>query len=316
VLPHETAEYLQANPGLPNEFLSGEKPGDWIYLFDREKYSSEVFQRPYLYLSQLRDPTKAQLLDDCCYGEQPHDYSFLLDCLKTLLDNFCVKQPTWMELTHFASFLNAQLRSSETSVFCNSEVMAADFPGMKSFVVQFLIQMSKDFASRSVDISDQSQGDGFSRPVIEERHRWENSPHPYIFFNEDGHSMSFFGFRLDGQRNLLDERTNKVLVPRIMTRELYQGLVNNRVPFNEPFEQKTLDAKLEEISRVFGIHGGVENPDLTYELTTDNVMKMLAIYMRFRSNIPVVSGPQANCSKPPSLCGCSLNLLGRAAHRQ
>ena len=158
VSPHEASEYLQANPGLPSEFLGGGKPGDWIYLFDRAKYSTDVFQQPYLYLSQMRDPSKRQLLDYCVYSGQPKDHSFLLDCLEMLLLNFCVKKPTWMELTHFASFLNAQLRSSETSIFCNADVMAGDCPGMKSFVLQFLIQMSKDFASRSVDISDQSVG--------------------------------------------------------------------------------------------------------------------------------------------------------------
>ena len=45
------------------------------------------------------------------------------------------------------------------------------------------------------------------RPDIKDRQRWENSPHPYISFNEDGDSMSFYGFRLDGQLNLIDERS-------------------------------------------------------------------------------------------------------------
>jgi hypothetical protein len=68
-----------------------------------------------------------------------------------------------MELTHFASFLNAQLFSSENSVFTNADLVREDLPGMKMFVVRFLIQMSKDFATRSVEVSDQSQGEGFSR---------------------------------------------------------------------------------------------------------------------------------------------------------
>jgi len=34
--------------------------------------------------------------------------------------------------------------------------------------------------------------------------------------------------------------------------------------------------------------GNLRNPDNTYELTSDNVLKMLATYMRFKSSMPVV----------------------------
>ena len=283
--PNETAELLAAKP-VRFEFLECEKPGDWNYLFDHQKYRSEVFQRPYLYLSVLQDPTKQNVLDHCRYNDDPFDLQYLHDCLDVLLQNFSIKNPSWMELTHFASFLNTQLRSSENSIYCNHDLMGEDCPGIKSFVVRFLIQMSKDFASRSVEISDQSQS---ARPVIEERRRWENSPHPYIFFNEDGHSMSFFGFRIDpSTMNLLDERTNQVLEHQIMRKHLFYGLLENKVPFNQPFERKSSKEKLEELCRVFGVRNIPRNPDTTYELTTDNVMKMLAIFMRFRSNIPVV----------------------------
>jgi energy-coupling factor transporter ATP-binding protein EcfA2 len=73
-----------------------------------------------------------------------------------------------------------------------------------------------------------------------------------------------------------------------MTGALYQGLSQNSVPFNRPFEQRTPEQKLQEVCNVLGIGTQIRNPDLTYELTSDNVMKMLAIYMRFRCNIPVV----------------------------
>jgi len=194
-----------------------------------------------------------------------------------------------MELTHFASFLNTQLSSSENSIFCNADLMREDFPGMKTFVIKFLIQMAKDFASRSVEISDQSQGSGFSKPEIVGRKRWENSPHPYIFFNEDGNSLSFYGLKVDQRTlNLLDERTNQILVPQIMTKALYDGLVRNFVVFNQSFDQQTEEKKIADLCNVLGIRTDTQNPDKSYELTSDNVMKMLAIYMRFRSNIPVV----------------------------
>ena len=295
--PNETADLMARSP-VRFEFLQCEKPGEWNYLFDHQKFRSEVFQRPYLYLSILQDPTKQNVLDYCRYEGKPVDLQYLHDCLDLLLQNFCIKNPSWMELTNFASFLNIQLRSSENSIFCSPDAMGEDCPGIKSFVVRFLIQMSKDFASRSIEITDQSQGAGLSRPVIVERRRWENSPHPYIFFNEDGHSMSFFGFKIDPPTmNLLDERTNELLEPQIMRKHLFYGLLQNKVPFNQPFEHKPPEEKLKEICRVFGIRNVPQNPDTTYELTTDNVMKMLAIYMRFRSQIPVVIMGETGCGK-------------------
>jgi hypothetical protein len=286
--PKETAELLASNPDVNTEFLPAKKHGSWTFMFDHASYLSEVFQRPFLYLSLWGQPDRQNLLNHCFYDEnQPKDITSLHDCLTTLLHSCPVKTPTWMELTHFASFLNVQLKSSENSIFCNTDLMKEDFPGMKIFVVNFLIQMSKDFATRSVEISDQSQGEGFSKPKIEDRQRWENSPHPYIFFNDDGHSMSFYGFRLQNL-NLIDERSGNVLVHNIMSRQLYAGLTRNKVIFNRAFDDASSAEKIADLCKVFGIRIDLGNPDKSYELTSDNVMKLLAIYMRFRSNIPVV----------------------------
>ncbi|XP_033121693.1 E3 ubiquitin-protein ligase rnf213-alpha-like [Anneissia japonica] len=47
---------------------------------------------------------------------------------------------------------------------------------------------------------------------------------------------------------------------------------------------------------VMGIEN-VSNPDETYELTTDNVKKILAIHMRFRCGIPVIVMGETGCGK-------------------
>lgn len=39
------------------------------------------------------------------------------------------------------------------------------------------------------------------------------------------------------------------------------------------------------------------DPDETYELTGDNVKKILAIYMRFRCGIPVIIMGETGCGK-------------------
>jgi hypothetical protein len=53
-----------------------------------------------------------------------------------------VKNPSWAELHHFVSFLNKQLEDFEHSIFCHSD-LSQDLPSFPSFVLKFLIIMSK-----------------------------------------------------------------------------------------------------------------------------------------------------------------------------
>ena len=54
-----------------------------------------------------------------------------------------VDDPSWSELKHFVSFLNEQLKCSELSVFCNKDFVHDTLSGFKTFVVRFMILMSK-----------------------------------------------------------------------------------------------------------------------------------------------------------------------------
>ena len=54
-------------------------------------------------------------------------------------------------------FLDIQLKDYEQSTFC-SELMSQELPGFKVFVVKFMIQMSRDFATRSLNISEETPG--------------------------------------------------------------------------------------------------------------------------------------------------------------
>ncbi|OXB61070.1 hypothetical protein ASZ78_013633 [Callipepla squamata] len=147
-----------------------------------------------------------------------------------------------------------ELRDCEASVFCNPEFVQDTLQGFKNFVVTFMILMARDFATPSLHISDESSGrQSFNLESTDEedlwpfriRKKWESEPHPRII-----------------KRN-------------IMTSQLYNGLLLQRVPFDISFD----------------------NPDETYELTTDNVLKILAIEMRFRCNIPVVIMGETGCGK-------------------
>ena len=54
-----------------------------------------------------------------------------------------VNDPSWSELRHFVQFLDLQLFSSEISVFCNAALVRDVMAGIKTFVVKFMVRMSK-----------------------------------------------------------------------------------------------------------------------------------------------------------------------------
>ena len=48
-----------------------------------------------------------------------------------------------MELNHFLEFLDIQLGTCEQSIFCNEDIVGDVMSGLKTFVVKFMIRMSK-----------------------------------------------------------------------------------------------------------------------------------------------------------------------------
>ena len=71
------------------------------------------------------------------------------ECLKTILKHCCVGDPSWSEVSNFSSFLNYQMKQVKQSSFANC---TEDLPGFRTFMTKFLIQMSRDFATRSIGI--------------------------------------------------------------------------------------------------------------------------------------------------------------------
>ncbi len=66
---------------------------------------------------------------------------FPLLCLSDF--RFCgLRDPSWAELTHFVHFLNIQLLDFESSNFCG-DTLEDVLPGFPTFVVKFMIQMSR-----------------------------------------------------------------------------------------------------------------------------------------------------------------------------
>ncbi|XP_025026630.1 E3 ubiquitin-protein ligase RNF213, partial [Python bivittatus] len=301
VFPHITCrspKEVLKNDTEGNLFHDSNDPG-----IDKETFCNEAFQRPFQYL--IRE-NRGENLDRFQYRKGSVEGT-PAECLQLFLLYCGMINPSWSELRNFAWFLNLQLRNCETSVFCNADFIQDALQGFKNFVVKFMILMAKDFATPSLNISDESPGRQVFEGVTEEalapfllRKKWESEPHPYIFFNEDSISMTFIGFHLqeniNGGIDAINPLNGNIIKSNVMTPQLYKGLVLQKVPFNVNFDALPRAQKIEKLCMVLGIQWP-SDPDETYELTTDNMLKILAIEMRFRCGIPVVLMGETGCGK-------------------
>ena len=109
-------------------------------------------------------------------------------------------------------------------------------------------------------------------------------------------SITFVGFMVTRNGDLVDPAHGGVLEQAIMTPQLYTGLKQNRVNFDDDYRQWQKSTMIEKIAIVMGIEFPYD-PDETYVLTVDNLIKILAIQMRFRCGIPVVIMGETGCGK-------------------
>ncbi|XP_052242488.1 E3 ubiquitin-protein ligase rnf213-alpha-like, partial [Dreissena polymorpha] len=271
-------------------------------VFDEKQFRSSVFQRAYQYLQRL---DTGRMFNDIKPDRIEGDPK---SCLTVLLRHCGVKNPSWSELNHFVWFLNTQLVDFEQNQFVT--IAAAKYlPGFTKFVLLFLIQMSKDFSTRSLNISEESEAclpagakkkDDTDDDILKHfsfRRTWESSSHPYLFFNSDRATFAVMGFFIDETTgNIKDQHNGKVLEKGIMDSMHFAALKTNWAHLNENFDELSRELKIQKMCNVMGIEFP-HDPDNTYELTTDNVKKIMAIYMRFRCDIPVVIMGETGCGK-------------------
>ena len=95
-----------------------------------------------------------------------------------------------------------------------------------------------------------------------------------------------------------------------MTQQLYTGLIANRVNFEEDYRKWQKGTMIEKIATVMGIEYP-DDPDESYVLTVDNLIKMLAIQMRFRSVCLLFCLPVYSLSVHLSVClmACILSCI-------
>ena len=125
--------------------------------------------------------------------------------------------------------------------------------------------------------------------------------HPYLFFNSDGNTFTFFGICVSLNGQLIDPNTNQIFQMfdhLIMDRNLMLAIKNqcldeDKSILSENIATMNKSNKIRKLVRLMRVHGidksdEVFDPDPSYELTMDNSLKMIAIYMRFIANLPVI----------------------------
>ena len=89
----------------------------------------------------------SSILANKCYSRfplnEPISLLFVFIVLFVSHRNCGIEDPSWAELRHFVNFLNSQLQSCEESSFCNMELVGDTLEGFRSFVVRFMILMSR-----------------------------------------------------------------------------------------------------------------------------------------------------------------------------
>ena len=291
--PSEAAAVLTTN-NASEELIPGQRKGDFFQVWDRLIFEGDSIQRTANYLTWNRQGF------DLDRYEYVHGLTLPpKDILAILLKECPVEDPSFCELRNFASFLNLQLKMAEKSTFTNLHKFGAEWSNLrfKNFVVKFLVLMAKDFSTRSVDISDEGSD---LRPTISRRRRWEESNHPYIFFNNDGATLSFLGLEVNEQCSLVDE-TGQVLETNIMSPQMRMQLLlqhqRDAIPiFNKDFDSLSDELKLRSLCRILGQDENML-PDPSYKITSDNIKKLLAIRTRFMCNIGVVVMGETGCGK-------------------
>lgn len=243
---------------------------------------------------------------DTCFTKSPQRPLTAREC-KALLRRHISREieSSFPVLFTFIHVLADQLKKMNQSSFFKVSRLV-DMVGstvkltIKSQLVEAIIQVSKDFASRSVKVCRESQiatvetdeldEIGFAASVsgrVEGMIRWEDSNHlMFVFHNQNIHTLSAL------YRNLSK-------VPAEI-RNLFESQMKKEMEDFNKMDQEKLQILLQKVAR--------ENPlplkktylkylSNNYALTADNLLKMVLIVLRIKANIPVIVMGETGCGK-------------------
>ncbi|KAH3742665.1 proline-rich AKT1 substrate 1 [Pelomyxa schiedti] len=217
-------------------------------------------------------------------------------CVSILLENCGITNPSWRALDFFWKFLSTQSQPIDNSPFCDDVI--TEWHGFAKFVVKFLITTSRDFACRR-QTEALLKSDDITR--FNPCKKWHDSEHPTIFFSES--SLRFFGFNLDRNGCAITQPglgLSPEMQGQLIDPNLIPILTHNGVNFNANYESLTRRQRLHILFVSFGIcllEEEAYDPDPCYELTTDNMRKIIAIKLRLESGIPVIISGHTGCGK-------------------
>ena len=138
---------------------------------------------------------------------------------------------------------------------------------------------------------------------LEISRKWENMTHPYIIFNSDRRSFTFMGVYVDRRSyKFVNPNTNTPIdIPELQFKSnLRIALLNAQIPIFENFNSFPRTKKINSLRTVMGLDQQDQigqDPDVNYQLTMDNCLKLMAIYMRLRCNNPVIIMGETGCGK-------------------
>lgn len=133
--------------------------------------------------------------------------------------------------------------------------------------------------------------------------RWENMTHPYIIFNSGQHSFVFLGIYMDRRTyEFINPNTDRVMQGNFIkfSPVVRIELLKKSQPIFDNFNVSSRTKKINVLRNVMGLNTHDlmnHDPDSTYELTVDNCLKLMAIYLRLRCGNPVVLMGETGCGK-------------------
>jgi hypothetical protein len=177
--------------------------------------------------------------------------------------------------------------------------------------IKIIIMMAYDFGLPSLNISKDAEVFTVNQENrleirldrLELVRKWENMAHPYILFNNDQETLTFMGIFLDRRTyQFINPNTNQPLEGEFIkfSAQLRIELLKQKIPIYDNFNELPRTKKINTLRYVMGLdYGGLlhHDPDQSYELTVDNCLKLMAIFLRLRCNHPVVIMGETGCGK-------------------
>lgn len=228
-----------------------------------------------------------------------------IKCLDQLLSYVELNNPSWAELANFVNFLDEQIDCIES---CDSLKKIID---LKTICARFVIMMAYDFGSPSLRIGSDAtlfniRGENeleIDISKLELARKWENSAHPYILFYERKQAFTLMGIYLDRRLyKFVNPNSNAIMADNEINipSHLRIELLRKEVPIFDNFNDFPRTRKISLLRKVMGLDSHELNyldPDPTYELTVDNCLKLMAIFMRLRTRSPVIIMGETGCGK-------------------